>query len=186
MGILDGKQLLVAGFTMDTSIGFAVARQAQEQGATVVVSNFGRALSLTRRVVKRLPVEPAVIELDVTDPDHLDRLPQLLGEHVDRLGASLGRAVEHYNGAVASLESRVLVTARKFTDLQSGPALDAPAQVDHTPRRLQAPELLTDARPEDVLAGDVADRAIRDAAQSPRAEGADGEDGGSVRGRFAG
>ena len=85
MGILDGKQLLVAGVTMDTSIGFAVARQAQEQGATVVVSNFGRALSITRRVVKRLPVEPAVVELDVTDPDHLDRLPQLLGEHVDRL-----------------------------------------------------------------------------------------------------
>jgi enoyl-[acyl-carrier protein] reductase I len=85
MGILDGKQILVAGVTMDTSIGYSVARFAQEQGATVVVANFGRALGITRRVVKRLPVEPAVVELDVTDPEHLERLPDVLREHVDRL-----------------------------------------------------------------------------------------------------
>ena len=47
MGILDGKRILVAGVTMDSSIGFAVARVAQEQGATVLVSNFGRALGIT-------------------------------------------------------------------------------------------------------------------------------------------
>jgi meromycolic acid enoyl-[acyl-carrier-protein] reductase len=76
MGILDGKRILVAGVTLDTSIGYAVARFAQEQGATVVVSNFGRALGITRRVVKRLPVEPAVIELDATER---------LAEHVDGL-----------------------------------------------------------------------------------------------------
>ena len=85
MGILDGKTILVAGVTMDTSIGFAVARVAQEQGATVVVSNFGRAMSITRRIVKRLPVEPAVIELDVTDPEHLAGLEEALREHVDGL-----------------------------------------------------------------------------------------------------
>jgi enoyl-[acyl-carrier protein] reductase I len=85
MGILDGKRILVAGVTMDTSIGFAVARVAQEQGATVVVSNFGRALGITRRIVARLPQTPPVIELDVTDPEHLERLPELLREHVDGL-----------------------------------------------------------------------------------------------------
>src|SRR3954464_9019095 len=85
MGILEGKRILVAGVTMDTSIGFAVARVAQEQGATVVVSNFGRALGITRRIVARLPQEPPVIELDVTDPAHLERLPDLLREHVDGL-----------------------------------------------------------------------------------------------------
>lgn len=85
MGILEGKKILVAGVTMDSSIGFAVARVAQEQGATVVVSNFGRALGITRRIVKRLPEEAAVIELDVTDEEHLRRLPELLGEHVDGL-----------------------------------------------------------------------------------------------------
>jgi meromycolic acid enoyl-[acyl-carrier-protein] reductase len=85
MGILEGKKILVAGVTMDSSIGFAVARVAQEQGATVVVSNFGRALGITRRIVSRLPQEAPVIELDVTDQEHLDRLPELLGEHVDTL-----------------------------------------------------------------------------------------------------
>jgi enoyl-[acyl-carrier protein] reductase I len=85
MGILDGKRILVAGVTMDSSIGFAVARVAQEQGATVVVSNFGRALGITRRIVKRLPQEPAVLELDVSDPAHLERLPDELRQHVDGL-----------------------------------------------------------------------------------------------------
>ena len=44
MGILDGKRILVAGVTIDSSIGFATAKVAQEQGATVLISNFGRAL----------------------------------------------------------------------------------------------------------------------------------------------
>jgi len=85
MGILDGKRILVAGVTMDSSIGFATARVAQEQGATVLISNFGRALSITKRIAKRLPVEPPVIELDVTDEEHLARLPELVREHVDGL-----------------------------------------------------------------------------------------------------
>lgn len=85
MGILDGKRILVAGVTMDTSIGFSVAKVAQEQGAQVVVSNFGRALGITRRIVKRLPQEAPVIELDVTDPEHLEALPDRLGEHLDGL-----------------------------------------------------------------------------------------------------
>src|SRR3954452_13034625 len=85
MGILDGKRILVAGVTMDSSIGFAVARVAQEQGATVLVSNFGRALGITRRIVGRLPKTPPVIELDVTDPEHLERLPDMVREHVDGL-----------------------------------------------------------------------------------------------------
>ena len=85
MGILDGKRILVAGVTMDTSIGFATAKVAQEQGATVLISNFGRALNITKRIAKRLPVEPPVLELDVTDTDHLARLPELVREHVDGL-----------------------------------------------------------------------------------------------------
>jgi len=85
MGILEGKRILVAGVTMDTSIGFATARVAQEEGATVLVSNFGRALGITKRIVSRLPQETPVIELDVTDQEHLDRLPELVREHVDGL-----------------------------------------------------------------------------------------------------
>ena len=86
MGILEGKRILVAGVTMDSSIGFAVARVAQEQGATVVVSNFGRALGITKRIVNRLPQPAPVIELDVTDPEHLERLPDLAARARRRAG----------------------------------------------------------------------------------------------------
>lgn len=78
MGILEGKNILVTGVTMDSSIAYKVAEIAQAEGATVVVSNFGRALGLTRRIVKRLDPQPEVIELDVTDEQHLAGLPDAL------------------------------------------------------------------------------------------------------------
>ena len=84
-GILDGKRILVAGVTMDSSIGFHTARIAQEQGATVLISNFGRALGITRRIAKRLPAETPVLELDVTNEEHLANLPDAVREHVDGL-----------------------------------------------------------------------------------------------------
>jgi enoyl-[acyl-carrier protein] reductase I len=87
MGLLDGKRILVTGVTMDSSIGFAVAKVAQEQGATVLISNFGRALGITRRIAKRLPAEPPVLELDVTDESHLAGLADQVREH---LGADAG------------------------------------------------------------------------------------------------
>lgn len=85
MGILAGKNILVAGVTMNTSIGYRVAEIAQAEGAKVVVSNFGRAMSLTSRVLKRLDPEPPLLELDVTDPEHLATLAERLGEHFDHL-----------------------------------------------------------------------------------------------------
>jgi enoyl ACP reductase len=85
VGILEGKTILVAGVTLDTSIGFQVAKIAAAEGATVVVSNFGRAMSLTRRVIKKLEPVPPLLEVDVTDPDHLAGLADALREHVDHL-----------------------------------------------------------------------------------------------------
>ena len=68
-----------------------------------------------------------------------------LGGHMERLGQQLEKAVGCYNGAVGSLESRVLVSARRFRDLHVTPdgADDIPLlePLDHTPRRIQAPEL---------------------------------------------
>ncbi len=85
MGILEGKTILVAGVTMDASIGFATAKAAQEQGATVLISNFGRALSITRRIAKRLPSEPPVLELDVSDDEHLAGLAGQVRQYADSL-----------------------------------------------------------------------------------------------------
>ena len=69
--LLQGKRVLVTGVLTEASIAFSVARLAQEAGAEVVLSGFGRGLSITQRVAKRLPTEPDVIELDVTNPEHL-------------------------------------------------------------------------------------------------------------------
>ncbi|MGJ3507192.1 enoyl-ACP reductase FabI [Enemella sp. A6] len=80
MGILDGKTIFVAGVTMNTSIAYAVAELAAAEGAKVVVSNFGRAMSLTKRVIQKLDPVPELIELDVTDEEHLARLPEVLRE----------------------------------------------------------------------------------------------------------
>ncbi len=85
MGILEGKSILVAGVTLDTSIAFHVARIAQAEGATVLVSNFGRAMSLTRRVIKKLDPVPPVLEVDVTNDEHLAGLAETVGAHVERL-----------------------------------------------------------------------------------------------------
>lgn len=78
MGILEGKNILVTGVTTDASIAYAVADLAQREGAKVVISAMGRALSLATRVSKRLDPAPNVIELDVTDADHLAGLPDVL------------------------------------------------------------------------------------------------------------
>ena len=66
MGLLEGKRILVTGVLTDDSLAFAAARAALEQGAEIVLSGFGRGLSLTRRTARKLPVEPDVLELDVT------------------------------------------------------------------------------------------------------------------------
>ncbi len=84
MGLLDGKQILVTGVLTDSSIAFHVARIAQEQGAKVILTGFGR-LSLVERIAKRLPDPPPVLELDVTNADQLASLADRAGEHVDRL-----------------------------------------------------------------------------------------------------
>ena len=84
-GILAGKRLLITGVLSDKSIAFHVARLAQEQGADVVLSSYGRIMSLTKRTVGRLPSEPPIVELDVTNDDDLAALSERVREHVDGL-----------------------------------------------------------------------------------------------------
>ena len=84
VGILDGKRILVTGVITDASIAFSVARLAQEEGAEVVLTGYGR-LSLVGRVARKLPKEPPVIELDVTNDEHLAALEANVREHVDGL-----------------------------------------------------------------------------------------------------
>lgn len=69
--LLEGKRLVVTGVLTDDSIAFHAARVAQEQGAEVVLTGFGRALRLTQRAAKRLPVVPDVLELDITSEEDM-------------------------------------------------------------------------------------------------------------------
>ncbi|HZM78616.1 MAG TPA: enoyl-ACP reductase FabI [Candidatus Limnocylindrales bacterium] len=92
--LLEGKRVLVTGVLTEQSIAFNIAKIAQEQGATVVLTGFGR-MSLVERIAKRLPQEPPVIELDVTDTDHLASLADRVRSHVDGLDGvvhSIGNA----------------------------------------------------------------------------------------------
>jgi meromycolic acid enoyl-[acyl-carrier-protein] reductase len=88
MGILAGKRILVTGVLTDASIAFHVARVAQAEGATLVLTGYGR-LSLVERIAKRLPEPPPVLELDVQNPEHLDSLAGRVAEHMDGLDGVL-------------------------------------------------------------------------------------------------
>jgi enoyl-[acyl-carrier protein] reductase I len=87
-GLLEGKRILVTGVITDASLAFHVARVAQEQGATVVLTGFGR-LRLVERIVQRLPNPAPVLELDVTNDEQLDTLADRVREHVDGLDGVL-------------------------------------------------------------------------------------------------
>ncbi len=85
MALLEGKTLLVTGVLTDGSIAFHVARLAQEQGAHVVLSSFGRQMRLTQAIARRLPKPAPVVELDVTSADDLAALADRVREHADHL-----------------------------------------------------------------------------------------------------
>ncbi|UTI63533.1 enoyl-ACP reductase FabI [Paraconexibacter antarcticus] len=72
--MLAGKKLVVTGVLTKDSIAFEVARQAQEQGAEIVLTGFGRTRRMTERAAGRLPEPTDILELDVNNPDDLTAL----------------------------------------------------------------------------------------------------------------
>ncbi|GAC1375470.1 MAG: enoyl-ACP reductase FabI [Acidimicrobiales bacterium] len=87
--LLDGKRIVVTGVLNHDSIAFSVARFAQEQGAEIVLTSFGRIMSITQRVARRLPTTPDVLELDVSDPQHHAALAEELGRRWGRVDGVL-------------------------------------------------------------------------------------------------
>jgi meromycolic acid enoyl-[acyl-carrier-protein] reductase len=85
MGLLDGRTLLVTGVLTDSSIAFHVARLAQEEGADVVLTSFGRQMKITTAIARRLPKPAPLVELDVTNSEDLDALADRVREHTDAL-----------------------------------------------------------------------------------------------------
>jgi enoyl-[acyl-carrier protein] reductase I len=93
--VLQGKRILVTGVLNDASIAFSAARIAQEQGAEVILSSFGRVMRLTERTAKRLPdPDVQIVELDVTSDDDLAALAGNIGGTLDGVVHSLAFAPE--------------------------------------------------------------------------------------------
>lgn len=88
-GLLSGKRILVTGVLTDASLAFGVARRAQAEGAELVLSGAGRGLSLTRRTARKLETPVDVIEIDVTDPAHLQAAALDLTERWGRVDGVL-------------------------------------------------------------------------------------------------
>ena len=95
MGLLDGKKIVITGVLTDASLAFSVAKVAREQGASIVLTGAGRALSLTERTARKLGEGIDVLELDVTVPEHVESVRAAVAEkwgHVDGVLHSIGFA----------------------------------------------------------------------------------------------
>ncbi len=86
---LEGKRLLITGVLTKGSIAYTVAERAQEHGAQVVLTGFGRTRRMTERAASRLPDTPDVLELDVNEPSHIERVRDELAGRWGRLDGFL-------------------------------------------------------------------------------------------------
>ena len=89
MAMLEGKKLLITGVVNRESIAYEVARQAQEAGAEVVLTSFGRVRRMTERSATKLPQPPDVLELDVNSPENLAAVATELRERWGRVDGVL-------------------------------------------------------------------------------------------------
>lgn len=87
--LLQGKKLLITGVLTPASIAFKVAELAQQQGAEIMLTSFGRPMSLTQRTAKKLSPVPEVLELDVTNPAHFPALHDAIKAKWGRLDGIL-------------------------------------------------------------------------------------------------
>ena len=77
-GLLAGKRLVITGVITKDSIAYHVAEQAQQHGAEIILTSFGRVRRMTERAAQRLPGTVEVLELDVNNPEDLAALPEQL------------------------------------------------------------------------------------------------------------
>ncbi len=92
--ILDGKRIVVTGVVNRHSIAYAIAERAQQQGAEVLLTSFGRMRRMTERAAKRLPEPPDVLELDINDDDDLAALTTELRSRWQRVDGAV-HAIAH-------------------------------------------------------------------------------------------
>jgi enoyl ACP reductase len=87
--LLEGKRILITGVLTDASLAFAVAKLAQQEGAEIVLTGAGRGLSLTTRTARKLPATAEVLELDVSNDDHVATVRDHLQSQWGRVDGAL-------------------------------------------------------------------------------------------------
>src|SRR5690349_3854467 len=128
---MPGESVLAAALESDPSlVGWSAGRR-------VVLATPATLIALLRTVAHawtEQAVSDQAREIHRLGRELHERLGSM-GAHLDKLGRSLTAAVTSYNATVGSLESRVLVSSRRFADLGVvGSTVPAPALVDLSPR----------------------------------------------------
>ena len=136
---VPGEPLLEAALAIDPGLSdHAFARNVVIATPTSLISLL-RTIAFTWRQER---FSASAAEVHALGRELHGRLGTVAG-HLTSLGAGLERAVQSYNHTVRSLETRVLVTARRFSDLGvTGEELPSPEPLDTVPRRPQATELV--------------------------------------------
>ena len=147
---VPGEPLIDAALSVDPGLAeHAFARQVVIATPTSLIAVL-RTVAFTWRQER---VSASAAEIHRLGRELHGRLATLT-EHVGRLGAGLEKAVTSYNQTVRAMESRVLVTARRFADLGvTGEELPCIEPVDTVPRRMHAPEQVDDHDADNPLDG---------------------------------
>src|SRR6184192_4365535 len=82
--ILKGKRILIAGMSDRRSIGFSIAQEAQREGAEILLTSFGRIMSITQMTAKKLDPVPDILEMDVTKASDIAHAAEETSKRWDR------------------------------------------------------------------------------------------------------
>ena len=83
--ILKGKNILIAGMSDRRSIGYSIAVEAQKEGAELILTSFGRMMSITQMTAKKLDPIPEILEMDVQKPSDIAAAAKAVGERWERI-----------------------------------------------------------------------------------------------------
>lgn len=133
---LPAESLLAEALSVDPAIlEFAFERNVVPATPTTLLA----LMRTVSHVWRQEEIAANAREVQALGRELAERMATMLG-HLDKLGAALTSGIGAYNRTIASLESRVLVTGRRFTELQGLADLEAPRQVDIATRSVAAPQ----------------------------------------------
>ena len=173
-----GTPEFVVMFVPNEALGFEALRlipDLHEYASTrnVVVATPTVLIAMLRSIAygwKQAKLAESAAQVSTLGRELYERLGTM-GHNVDKLGRALGSAVKAYNASVGSLETRVLVTARRFRDLKvTEEELAAPTPIEEPLRQLAAPELVEDATAVPAVIGREPSAALPEASELKRSE----------------